>query len=293
LSLLLLHGTAGSSHCWQPLLERLDPEVGVLVPDLPGHGASRCHRHSRHGIEDMAADLAELLHGLGYNKVDVVAGHSAGAAIALALALGSPAGCHGASGDGSRQAGGAQAPSRTGARGLIVGTVLGIAPSLVPPPPLYTTMLGPLLAPLVGSTPSIAAAALLARTTGLTDRLLASTGSTIAPAQRERYRQLLKSRAHVRGAVDFMTATRLPDLLARLSGLACPSHFLIADDDPWIPAGALRDILSRHLPQAELEGCRGGHLLPESRPELVANHIKQLLATSQAANAATPRSADG
>lgn len=270
LPLLLIHGTAGSSHCWRPVMDELGSEVSVLVPDLPGHGRTTCTRHRRHGIEEMAADLASLLAELGYARVDVVAGHSAGAAIALALA--SAGSAHSGDAPATRGQG-------HGRPALEIGAILGIAPSLVPPPAFYTLMLGPLLAPIVGSTASIAAAALLARTTRTADRLLDSTGSVIAEPQRAVYRELLSSRTHIQGAVDFMTATRLPELLPRLSGLHCPAHFLIGEDDPWIPVRPLREVIERYMPAARIESCRGGHLLPESQPQRVATILAALLGT--------------
>jgi len=205
----------------------------------------------------MADDLAHLLRALGYREVRLIAGHSAGAAVALSLALGRPQGQ-------------GEAPLR-------VGGVLGVAPSLVPPPLLYTLLLGPALAPLVGSAPSVLTATALTRRTGLTDRLLDSTGSMIASVQRERYRALLGQAGHLKGAIDFMAATDLPGLLRRLPGLVVPTHFLIAPDDPWIPARRLKTEIDRWLPAASVEHCAGGHLLPESQPRRTALLMSQLL----------------
>jgi magnesium chelatase accessory protein len=257
LDLLLLHGTAGSSHCWLPVIERLGPGIVLLAPDLPGHGESDCRRHHGHGLDDMADDLADLLNTLGYGEVRLVAGHSAGAAVALSLAL-------------------ARQQSRSKAR-VKVGQVLGIAPSLVPPPLLYTLLLGPALAPIVGSAPSVLTASALTRRTGLTDRLLDSTGSVIDRVQREQYRALLAQPGHLKGAIDFMAATDLPGLLRRLPGLDLAAHFLIAPDDPWIPARRLEAEIGRWLPGAVLEYCAGGHLLPESQPRRAAALMTQLL----------------
>jgi magnesium chelatase accessory protein len=257
LDLLLLHGTAGSSHCWLPVIEQLAPDLCLLAPDLPGHGETDCQRHRRHGLDDMADDLASLLRALGYEEVRLIAGHSAGAAVALSLALGRPQG--------------------TGGAPIKVGRVLGVAPSLVPPPLLYTLLLGPALAPIVGSAPSVLTATALTRRTGLTDRLLDSTGSTIASVQRERYRVLLAQAGHLKGAIDFMAATDLPGLLRRLPGLTVPAHFMIAPDDPWIPARRLEAEIGRWLPEAVLEYCAGGHLLPESQPDRTALLMTQLL----------------
>lgn len=257
LDVLLLHGTAGSSHCWQPVIAALGASMSVLAPDLPGHGDSRCERHRRHGLDEMAGDVADLLGALGLRRVKLIAGHSAGAAVALALALADSA--------------------RDGAPCLQVDQILGIAPSLVPPPLLYTLLLGPALAPMVASTPSVLTATMLTRRTGLTDRLLDSTGSTIENTQREGYRRLLAQPRHLRGAIDFMAATDLPGLLRRLPGLRVPATFLIAPDDPWISARRLEQELTRWLPNAPIERSLGGHLLPESQPLHTAQLIRQLV----------------
>ena len=193
----------------------------------------------------------------GIDRIDLIVGHSAGAAVALHMAL---------------------APSNA----FSIGAILGIAPSLVPPPSLYTLLLGPMLAPLVGSEPSAGLAALLARSTGMVDRLLASTGSTIDPWQRQSYRLLLGDTEHMRGAIGFMAATDLPTLLDRLKDLKVTCDMIIAEDDPWIPAPALADIIARHLPQAGLERWEGGHMLPESNPQRVANAIASRIARARA-----------
>jgi len=206
----------------------------------------------------MAEDLQALIRAISCHSLRLIAGHSAGAAIAVEFAL-------------TRE--------RGPAPGIQADAILGIAPSLVPPPSLYTLMLGPMLAPLVGSRASIALATRLARSTGLVDRLLDSTGSTISPEQRAAYRSLLSSEEHLRGAIDFMTATDLPGLLDRLHGLHTPTAWMVASDDPWIPAARLHAVLHRYLPEAPVEHCLGGHLLPESDPERVAKRIMAMLAS--------------
>lgn len=256
---LLLHGTGGARGSWGPVIQALSDDPIVIAPDLPGHGQTRCRQHGQHGLNAMADDVQRLLAGLGLSRIDLVVGHSAGAAVALWLALRS-----------------GQAGSPT------IGALLGIAPSLVPPPALYRLSLGPLLAPLLTSMPSAAAAALIARNTSLVNVLLASTGSQISPAQAQAYRALLADPKHVKGALDFMAATDLPALLAALDhGRALPAmacEFLLAPDDHWIPQRALEPIITRHLPSAIIHHCEGGHLLPESQPQRVAQLIEALIA---------------
>ena len=254
---LLLHGTGGARHSWAPVLDHLDPTIGVVVPDLPGHGATVCGTHPRHGLRDMAHDLLELVDAEGLSRIDLIVGHSAGAAVGLELMLAAPA-------------------------TLTVSGCLGIAPSLVPPPSLYSMLLGPLLAPLVGSEPSVQFAAMLARSTGMVDRLLASTGSTIDERQREAYRLLLGDAAQMRGAINFMAATDLPSLLERISGVRALCEFIVAEDDPWIPVVPLTAIIARHLPQAHVELWRGGHMLPEADPQRVAEAIAWRMSRARA-----------
>ena len=84
-TVLLLHGWAGTaelnwSHVYAPLLAA---GYRVLAPDLPGHG--RGARDVLFTIDGVADATARLVKYSGAEKV-VVAGHSMGGSIALALA---------------------------------------------------------------------------------------------------------------------------------------------------------------------------------------------------------------
>lgn len=73
--LIILHGLFGSSDNWQTLGKRFAEDFKVYFVDQRNHG------HSPHSdqfnYELMAADLAELIDDLGYEKVNVI-GHSMG-----------------------------------------------------------------------------------------------------------------------------------------------------------------------------------------------------------------------
>jgi 3-oxoadipate enol-lactonase len=86
--LILLHGFPLDNTLWGPLLPHLKDHFDLIVPDLPGLGRSLLFRESYH-LTDMAADLADLLHGLGLPRA-FVAGHSMGGYVALAFARQSP-----------------------------------------------------------------------------------------------------------------------------------------------------------------------------------------------------------
>jgi magnesium chelatase accessory protein len=258
---LMLHGTGGSRVSWRPVLNELlkshsagpssQPDLQLLIPDLPGHDATHCARHSTHGLREMADDLQSLLQALGIQQVDLVVGHSAGAAVAIWLSL----------------------------LGVPIQKILGVAPSLVPPPAFYNLMLGPLLTPLFVSGPSVSGLSALARGTRIVDGLIASTGSRIPDDQQDEYRRIFAQRSHVKGAIEFMAGTDLPALLARGHELQAELRLLIAEDDRWIPASGLRRVARDHFPKADLQFCTGGHLVQEVNPGLVATVVESMLLT--------------
>jgi 2-succinyl-6-hydroxy-2,4-cyclohexadiene-1-carboxylate synthase len=87
-AVLLLHGFTGDRSTWSPVAERLAMRRRVIVPDLPGHGATRLET-----VPDLAGTmrmLAELLAVLGVRAAAVV-GYSMGGRLALAFALAAPA----------------------------------------------------------------------------------------------------------------------------------------------------------------------------------------------------------
>lgn len=89
-TLVFIHGSGDSAAVWGPLIALL-PEVGSVALDLPGHGALV----DAPGAPTMSvADYAAFVHGeierRGLSQVTLM-GHSLGGAIALQLALASPA----------------------------------------------------------------------------------------------------------------------------------------------------------------------------------------------------------
>lgn len=82
-ALLLIHGFPLDHSSWDALLPHLDG-FDVIVPDLRGFGQSGIVA-GIYTVDDMAADLVGLLEALQVEKA-VVAGHSMGGYIALAIA---------------------------------------------------------------------------------------------------------------------------------------------------------------------------------------------------------------
>jgi len=247
---LLLHGSGASSHSWADLWPDLTACATVIAPDLPGHGYTTGFRDGDCSLARVAMAIDHLLEALAPGPVRVVAGHSAGAALAIRWALGTP-----------------RAPA----------ALVGFAPSLVPPPAAYTTFLAPIITPVATSAFATTLLASLAGRARLVERLLDFTRSPIPAAQRARYETLFRSPGHVRGTMRFMAAADLPALLEDAKRLAVPATFVLGRNDDWVPGRSLRPILARAFPDAEVETWNDGHLLHEVEPGRAARLIASRL----------------
>jgi pimeloyl-ACP methyl ester carboxylesterase len=84
---LLIHGSPGSLEDWQPVIAALAPNFRVTAYDRPGNGYTASTGRYDYGYN---ADFAlDLVRKLDLHDV-VVAGHSYGGAVALAMALQTP-----------------------------------------------------------------------------------------------------------------------------------------------------------------------------------------------------------
>ncbi|MFL6238933.1 MAG: alpha/beta fold hydrolase [Actinomycetes bacterium] len=88
---VLLHGIAGSSHTWDPVVPLLVPEVRVIAPDLLGHGASAKPRGD-YSLGAFASGVRDLLDLIDVEHVTVV-GHSLGGGVAMQFAYQFPERC--------------------------------------------------------------------------------------------------------------------------------------------------------------------------------------------------------
>lgn len=81
---VLLHGIAGSSATWQPLIDQLAGRVHLIAPDLLGHGTSAKPRGD-YSLGAYASGVRDLTAALGHDRVTIV-GHSLGGGIAMQFA---------------------------------------------------------------------------------------------------------------------------------------------------------------------------------------------------------------
>lgn len=255
--LLLAHGTAASTHSWRAILPLLAPRFTVVAPDLPGHGFTSMPAGSRGlSLPGMAEALGALVRALGTPPVALAAGHSAGAAVLLRMAL-----------DGR----------------IAPGALVGLNAALMPigrEHSEFFTRTAKLLAGLP-FVPQVFA--LAASNRSVAERLLRDTGSAIEPRGVELYARLLRRSGHLRAALGMMANWDLKPLLRDLPRLRPPLTLVVGTRDRTIPpsdAQRVKDV----LPSARVVTLPGlGHLAHEEQPERVAAIVRQAAEAEAAA----------
>ncbi len=88
-ALILLHGSNGSLHVWEPWMQRLGDRFRIVSLDLPGHGLTgpwTLGDYSIAAYADLSLRIADRLNIPRF----VVAGHSMGGAVAWTIAVRQP-----------------------------------------------------------------------------------------------------------------------------------------------------------------------------------------------------------
>lgn len=246
---LLLHGTGASTHSWREVAPHLAEQAGVWAVDLPGHGFSAPAPELLGTLPGMATGVRALLRTLGADPAWIV-GHSAGAAIAVQMALDEPAGLRG---------------------------IVSLNGALVPLASLHFAFFSPLARVLALNPLVPRVVAWQGAHAGLVARLLESTGSTLDADGQALYRRLVSDPAHVQGALAMMARWDLHGLQARLGRLSVPLHLYTGTRDGTVPpADAARvQACVRGARHTSLPGL--GHLAHEERPAEVSQLIGQLM----------------
>ena len=255
---LLLHGTGASTHSWRGLIPLLTARFKVLSLDLPGHAFTDMPPGGSNSVQlslpGMTRAIGQLLGALQL-KPAVIIGHSAGAAIAVRMAL-------------DRLATPDQIVSINGALqplGGLAGQVFSPVAKLMSALPFV---------------PSIFARQ--ATHPAVLQKLISSTGSTLDAEGMALYGQLVTNPGHAAGALGMMANWDLPRLALDLPRLATPLSLIVASHDLTIsPRQAARLVAlwpgSSAAPRPQLTTLPGlGHLAHEERPDLVAAPILKL-----------------
>lgn len=249
--LLLLHGTGASVHSWRDVMPILAQTHDVIALDLPRHAFTTGHAPDALSLPRMAGELARLLGTLGVEPGAII-GHSAGAALAMQLALD-----HG-----------------------YTGPVVGLNSALRPFPGLGAQLF-PAVAKLLFVNPFVPRifSGSLSRPGEAEKFLKRSTGSTLDAAGLACYSALLRSPAHAKGALAMMANWDLPTLKARIGQITNPVLLVHSDRDAAIPIAWAREA-SGWLANARLEVMPGlGHLAHEEAPGAAAALITEFLGT--------------
>jgi len=244
--LVLLHGTGAATHSWRDMLRPLAQHFRVIAPDLPGHGFTKGRPPNGLTMPGIAKALADLMGELAAVPALIV-GHSAGAAVAIRMAI-----------DGLAQP----------------AAIVGIAPALLPFPGIAQHLF-PTMAKLLFVNPFAPHIfASVARGPGAVERFLTrSTGSTIDSAGIAAYARLFGTSTHCAGAIGMMADWDLVPLKRDLPKLTVPVLVLHGEKDVAIPVSGALDSVAL-IPKCQLEVLPDlGHLAHEEAPHLLVDRI--------------------
>lgn len=246
-AILLIHGTGASTHSWRDVAPKLAESFTVIAVDLPGHGFTRGRLPTGLQLPGIARALGALLRAEGVEPV-VAAGHSAGAAVAVQMALDGQSRAHVA----------ALCPALRPYGGEASGIMSSFAKLL------FVNPVMPWLA---------AGVARFAVDTG--KFLEKSTGSKLDRRGIELYGRLFESPAHCAGAIGLMADWELGPIAAALPNLPVPMTVIHGERDAAVPVGEGREVAAisggRFVPMAGL-----GHLAHEEDPAAAAALIAEL-----------------
>jgi magnesium chelatase accessory protein len=241
-TVLLIHGTGSATHSWRGLMPRLAATVNVVAVDLPGHGFTQSPVAHRFSLPEMATGLTALLKVMRLTP-QVVAGHSAGAAILARMCID----------------GGVTPRHFISVNGALL-PLSGLAGELFSPVAklLSRSKLVPRLFAWRASDPSVL------------HRLIEGTGSSLDEEGHRLYGTLIGNAGHAAAALEMMAqwdlqtfAKDLPQLGERVPMMT----LVVGGQDKTVPPSeAVR--VQRILPSARVVHLAGlGHLAHEEAPE--------------------------
>lgn len=256
-ALLLVHGTAASTHSFRDLAARLSDRFEIVMADLPGHGFTSAM--DAPGLPRVAEALGQLLRRLEIRPA-LAAGHSAGAAIALRMTLD---------------------------RAITPAAAIGLAPALKP----YGGAADGLASGLVKlAFLNPIAPRLFARRADpdRVARLIAKTGSRLDPEGAAYYARLLQRPDHVAGALRLMAHWKLRPLQEDLPQLATDVTLVLGEADHATPPNDA-EAAARLIPKCTVRRLAGlGHLVHEEDPQAAADIIADAAARAGILTAPAP-----
>ena len=236
--IVLLHGTGSSSHSWRDVAPRLAEHYSVVVMDLPGHAFTTMPPNAEQSLAGMARNVAALLHALKISPT-VIAGHSAGAAVAARMIL-------------DRSISPAALVSLNGAF-IAVGGLAG-------------QFFSPVARLLAAGSMASRFFAWQATDPAIVQKLVRTTGSLLDDVGMDLYARLVRSPGHVSAALAMMAHWDLEPLERELPRLSLPVWMVAAENDTTVPAIQAAQI-ARRLPRSQqVLWPMLGHLAHEESP---------------------------
>ena len=243
--LLLLHGTAAATHSWRDLAPLLAPHFTLIAPDLPGHGFTSSLPQARVSLAGFSEALRALLNKLQASP-DLVLGHSAGAAIALRMAL-----------DGA----------------ITPRAIFSLNGALLPFGDEHAAFFTRAARLMVGLPFVSKLCAWRASKHEVAAKLLRDTGSDIGPRGVELYTRLFGYPGHIRAALTMMAQWQLRPLLRDLPRLVTALFLLVGSRDRAVPPMQARRIQAIQ-PASRIITLEGlGHLAHEEAPERIVDAL--------------------
>lgn len=264
--LVFLHGFRGDHHGLELIVAHLlrqRPDLQVMVPDLPGFGASAPLGKGRHDVAGYAAWTAELLAAVAPKGDAVLAGHSFGSIVAAATLAGD------------------DAPR---VRGLVLVNPIATAALDGPRRALSAVTVG--VHRLAAALPEAVGTGLLRHPmfTRVASVAMVTTDDRVLRrwihAEHDRY---FSGFADRRTLLEAFHASVGTDVAGYAPAIGVPTLLIASENDDVAPLPSQR-VLERTFPRARLAVVpQVGHLAHYEAPDVVADRTAEFLATLEAA----------
>ncbi|MEO1282429.1 MAG: alpha/beta fold hydrolase BchO [Pseudomonadota bacterium] len=244
--IVLIHGTGASTHSWRDVVPLLWDDYHVIAMDLPGHAFSDTPAISGLSLPGMSKSLAALLGEIDV-RPEVVVGHSAGAAIAIRMAI----------------------------DGFVVPRVIVSLNGALKPFPGMAGHVFPTIAKALFVNPVTPwVFAWSASKHANVDRLLRDTGSKLSAEGTNLYARLFRSTGHVAGTLGMMANWDLNPLVADMGRLPCDLVLVASLKDKTIDVSVANQS-AKLSDRATVERVPGlGHLAHEENPATIVRIIQ-------------------
>ncbi|HKU96034.1 MAG TPA: alpha/beta hydrolase [Vineibacter sp.] len=243
--LILVHGSNGSLHVWEPWVQRLGDRLRIISLDLPGHGLTGPWQRNDYSIAAYADLVPKIADRLGADRF-AIGGHSMGGAVAWTIA--------------------ARQPQRISH--LILVDSAAYPRDAAAPLSLWLAQISGVGEAVAMLKPRWMAANTL--------RATYANPTLVEPAQVQRYHDLLRRDGN-RAATLQRLRQAVPLDPTPLKTLATPTLILWGAQDRWVPVGDARR-LHADIAGSELVIHEGaGHALMEEQPDRSAADVRRFL----------------